>query len=114
MEEDMLAIWRLCMELTKPVLLRRRWCAGPSERGETERAKSLAPSLSEITVDSWELHWWGCDGSIGAGGRTVRVPVPWVEELDPGLCETDHGKSWLEDAPRLNTTGVVNKAWTGS
>jgi hypothetical protein len=57
MEEDMLAIWRLCMELTQPVLLRRRWCPLVSDKGDTERAGSLPPSLSDMTVDSWELHW---------------------------------------------------------
>jgi hypothetical protein len=81
----MLPIWRLCVEPTQPVLLRRRWCpALPSDRGETERARSLPPSLSDMTVDSWELHWWGCDWSIGAGGRKVMVPTG-LEEPDPDL-----------------------------
>jgi hypothetical protein len=49
----MLGIWRLCIELTQPVLLRRRWCPVSSDdKGETERAGSLPPSLSDITVDN--------------------------------------------------------------
>jgi len=37
-----------------------------------------------------------------------------LEELDPGFCAADHGKSWVVDAPRLSTTGFVKSAAEGS
>lgn len=63
----MLCSWRLCIELFQPALLRRLWPAAlPVDEREAdgELPRELPPSLSDITVDSWELHWcgWACIG----------------------------------------------------
>src|ERR1700761_8077434 len=61
-DEEMLCSCRLCMLPPQPVLLRRAplWLAAETtEAGDTERdsACELPPSLSDMTVESCELHW---------------------------------------------------------
>lgn len=128
-EEEILCIWRLCDELPQPALLRRRWPVFPAVEGETDRLSiSLSPSLSDMTVDSWELHWWGCSWSIGTGAR--RVLELWlVEPVYHGCCcccccccfcfceklpESPPRAAQAGDAPKLIKIGAARKAGVGS
>lgn len=60
----MLNICRLCVLLAQPRLLLLPLPGGEAIETEREPLGELPLSLSDMTVESWELHWCGVLGII--------------------------------------------------